>query len=87
MIEGRLYQDRPSVCSQAYLCHIFLHSRFPDKQQREEICCQHGIDSNYNYRLIYSKSKYDKAMEARGPAHIAAARDYFSFIAAGRRRF
>ena len=34
-------------CSRAYLCQTFLRSRFPDKQQREKICKQYGIDDSY----------------------------------------
>lgn len=67
-------------CSQAYLCQTFLRSRFPNKQQREEICKQYGIDDSYDFKFIYSEDEYDKAMEARELAYIAAARNYFGYM-------
>ena len=66
-------------CSRAYLCQTFLRSRFPDKQQLEEICKQYGIDDSYDFKFIYSEDEYDEAMEARELAYIAAARNYFGY--------
>ena len=67
-------------CSRAYLCQAFLRRRFPDKQQREEVCKQYGIDDSYDFKLIYSEDEYDEAMEARNNSYVAAARHYFSFM-------
>ena len=67
-------------CSRAYLCQAFLRSRFPDKQQRAEICKQYGIDDSYDFKFIYSEDEYDEAMEARELAYIAAARNYFGYM-------
>lgn len=67
-------------CSRAYLCQTFLRSRFPDKQQLEEICEQYGIDDSDDFKLIYSEDEYDEAMEARKLAYIAAARNYFGYM-------
>ena len=67
-------------CSRAYLCQTFLRSRFPDKQQLEEICKQYGIDDSYDFKLIYSENEYDEAMEARKLAYIAAARNDFGYM-------
>ena len=67
-------------CSRAYLCQTFLRSRFPDKQQLEEICKQYGIDDSYDFKFIYSDDEYDEAMEKRDDAYVAAARECFSII-------
>ena len=67
-------------CSRAYLCQTFLRSRFPDKQQLEEICKQYGIDDSYDFKLIYSENEYDEAMEARNQAYIVAARECFNYM-------
>ena len=67
-------------CSRAYLCQTFLRSRFPDKQQLEEICKQYGIDDSYDFKFIYSEDEYDEAMEARNQAYIVAARECFNYM-------
>lgn len=76
---GYIKMDIP-FCSQAYLCQTFLRRRFPDKQQREEVCKQYGIDDSYDFKFIYSEDEYDEAMEARNDSYVAAARHYFSFM-------
>ena len=47
-------------CSRAYLCQTFLRSRFPDKQQREKICKQYGIDDSYAFKFIDSDDEDDE---------------------------
>ena len=67
-------------CSAAYLCQTFLRSRFPDKQEREAVCREYGIDDSYDFKFIYSDDEYDEAMEKRDDAYVAAARECFSII-------
>lgn len=67
-------------CSQAYLFQTFLRSRYPDKQEREAVCREYGIDDSYDFKFIYSDDEYDEAMEARNDSYVAAARHYFSFM-------
>lgn len=67
-------------CSQAYLCQTFLRSRYPDKQEREAVCREYGIDDSYDFKFIYSDDEYDEAMQARNDSYVAAARHYFSFM-------
>ena len=76
---GYIKMDIP-FCSQAYLCQTFLRSRFPDKQEREAVCREYGIDDSYDFKFIYSDDEYDEAMEARNDSYVAAARHYFSFM-------
>lgn len=44
---GYIKMDIP-FCSAAYLCQTFLRSRFPDKQEREAVCREYGIDDSYD---------------------------------------
>ena len=76
---GYIKMDIP-FCSQAYLCQTFLRSRFPDKQEREAVCREYGIDDSYDFKFIYSDDEYDEAMEKRDDAYVAAARECFSII-------
>ena len=76
---GYIKMDIP-FCSAAYLCQTFLRSRFPDKQEREAVCREYGIDDSYDFKFIYSDDEYDEAMEARNDSYVAAARHYFSFM-------
>ena len=76
---GYIKMDIP-FCSAAYLCQTFLRSRFPDKQEREAVCREYGIDDSYDFKFIYSDDEYDEAMEARNNSYVAAARHYFSFM-------
>ena len=76
---GYIKMDIP-FCSQAYLCQTFLRSRYPDKQEREAVCREYGIDDSYDFKFIYSDDEYDEAMEARNDSYVAAARHYFSFM-------
>ena len=57
---------------------------YANHQEVEFACAFLGVRP---WSADWPEDKYDKVVESRGPAHIAAARDYFSFIAAGRRRF
>ena len=59
---GYIKMDIP-FCSAAYLCQTFLRSRFPDKQEREAVCREYGIDDSYDFKFIYSDDEYDEAME------------------------
>lgn len=76
---GYIKMDIP-FCSAAYLCQTFLRSRFPDKQEREAVCREYGIDDSYDFKFIYSDDEYDEAMEKRDDAYVAAARECFSII-------
>ena len=76
---GYIKMDIP-FCSQAYLCQTFLRSRYPDKQEREAVCREYGIDDSYDFKFIYSDDEYDEAMEKRDDAYVAAARECFSII-------
>lgn len=82
----KIYEDAGYIkmgipfCSQAYLCQTFLRSRYPDKQEREAVCREYGIDDSYDFKFIYSDDEYDEAMEARNDSYVAAARHYFSFM-------
>ena len=72
---GYIKMDIP-FCSQAYLCQTFLRSRYPDKQEREAVCREYGIDDSYDFKFIYSDDEYDEAMEARNDSYVAAARHF-----------
>ena len=76
---GYIKMDIP-FCSAAYLCQTFLRSRFPDKQEREAVCREYGIDDSYDFKFIYSDDEYDEAMEKRNNVYVAAARECFSII-------
>ena len=76
---GYIKMDIP-FCSAAYLCQTFLRSRYPDKQEREAVCREYGIDDSYDFKFIYSDDEYDEAMEKRDDAYVAAARECFSII-------
>ena len=76
---GYIKMDIP-FCSAAYLCQTFLRSRFPDKQEREAVCREYGIEDSYDFKFIYSDDEYDEAMEKRDDAYVAAARECFSII-------
>lgn len=73
---GYIKMDIP-FCSRAYLCQTFLRSRFPDKQEREAVCREYGIDDSYDFKFIYSDDEYDEAMNKRNKAYAAAARECF----------
>lgn len=73
---GYIKMDIP-FCSQAYLCQTFLRSRFPDKQEREAVCREYGIDDSYDFKFVYSDDEYDEAMKKRNNAYADAARECF----------
>ena len=76
---GYIKMDIP-FCSAAYLCQTFLRSRFPDKQEREAVCREYGIDDSYDFKFIYSDDEYDEAMEKRNNVYVGAARNYFNLM-------
>ena len=76
---------RPKCCEIApKLDRTLSKAIYANHQEVEFACAFLGVRP---WSADWPEDKYDKVVESRGPAHIAAARDYFSFIAAGRRRF